>query len=50
MADITKWDELAVVHHELFGDIRPACSIGAPPAGIDPNLLVEIEVDAHVAT
>ena len=49
MADISKWSEVAVIHHELFASVRPASSIGASPAGIDGEVLVEIEVDAHVA-
>lgn len=48
MADISKWREVAVIHHELFANVCPASSIVASPAGIDDEVLVEIEVDAHV--
>jgi len=48
MADINKWSEIAPIHFEYFGEIRPASSISAAPTGIDPAVLVEVEVDCII--
>lgn len=48
LTDITMWREAAAVHGELFGDIRPACTFVEVSRFIDPDWLVEIEVDAHI--
>jgi len=50
VTDISRWQELAAVHAEVFGDIRPAASMLEVTALIAPDLLVEIEVDAYVAS
>jgi enamine deaminase RidA (YjgF/YER057c/UK114 family) len=47
VTDIARWREVAVVHAEVFGDIRPAATMVEVVALIDPELLVEIEVDAY---
>lgn len=36
------------MHGEVFGEIRPACSILGVAALVSPEMLVEIEVDAVV--
>ena len=38
---------VADVHGELFGDIRPASTLVAVSALIEPTVLVEIEAEAH---
>ncbi|MDJ0767592.1 MAG: RidA family protein [Ilumatobacter sp.] len=48
LTDITTWREAAAVHGELFGDVRPACTFVEVSRFIDPDWLVEIEVDAVV--
>jgi enamine deaminase RidA (YjgF/YER057c/UK114 family) len=48
VTDISRWQELAAVHAEVFGDIRPVASMLEVSALIAPELLVEIEVDAYV--
>ena len=40
--------EVARAHFELFKEIQPACSILEVNRLIDPDLLVEIEVDAFI--
>jgi enamine deaminase RidA (YjgF/YER057c/UK114 family) len=48
VTDISRWQEVAVVHAEVFGDIRPVTTMVEVSALIAPDLLVEIEVDAYV--
>lgn len=50
VTDISKWQELGAVHAEAFGDIRPVTSMLEVSALIAPELLVEIEADAYVAS
>lgn len=47
VTDISRWHEVAVVHAELFGHIRPAATMVEVRALIAPELLVEIEADAY---
>lgn len=46
VTDIARWPEVAKVHAEVFGEIRPAASMYEISALITPALLVEIEADA----
>ena len=48
VTDITRWPEVATVHAEVFGDIRPVATMVEVTALISPDLLVEIEVDAYL--
>jgi enamine deaminase RidA (YjgF/YER057c/UK114 family) len=50
VTDISRWQELGAVHAEFFGDIRPATSMLEVTALIAPDLLIEIEADAYVAS
>ena len=50
VTDISQWRALGAVHAEVFGDIRPVTSMLEVSALISPELLVEIEVDAYVAS
>jgi enamine deaminase RidA (YjgF/YER057c/UK114 family) len=45
--DISRWREVAAVHAEIFGEIRPAATMVEVAALIAPELLVEIEADAY---
>jgi enamine deaminase RidA (YjgF/YER057c/UK114 family) len=47
VTDISRWREVAAVHAEVFGDIRPAATMVEVAALIAPELLVEIEADAY---
>ncbi|MFE6719074.1 RidA family protein [Streptomyces albidoflavus] len=49
LTDITRWEEAARAHGERFADVRPACTFVEVSRFIDPEWLVEVEVDAVVA-
>src|SRR5256885_16240373 len=48
VTDVSKWEEVAKVHGEVFADIRPATSIVEVARLIDKDALIEIEADAIV--
>jgi len=49
LTHINDWQAVGRAHAEFFGDIRPASTLVQVAGLIDPQLLVEIEVDAIVA-
>lgn len=48
VTDVSKWEEVARVHGEIFADIRPATSIVEVAKLIDGEAQIEIEADAIV--
>jgi len=48
VTDISVWRDLAAVHADAFGDIRPAATMVEVSSLIDPSFLVEVEADAYV--
>src|ERR1044071_4801822 len=48
VTDVSKWEEVARVHGEVFADIRPATSILEVAKLIDADAQIEIEADAIV--
>lgn len=46
VVDIKRWEEVARAQGEVFADIRPAATLVQVSALVNPDLLVEIEVDA----
>jgi len=48
VTDISRWREIGRAHHEFFKDILPATTMVEVTRLIDPDMLVEIEVDALV--
>ena len=48
VTDVSKWEEVARVHGEVFKDIRPATTIVEVPRLIDADAMIEIEADAIV--
>ncbi|OBF10226.1 hypothetical protein A5730_07765 [Mycobacterium sp. ACS4054] len=48
VTDMSRWRDVAAVHAQVFGAIRPAATMVEVSALIAPELLVEIEADAYV--
>ncbi len=46
LTDMTHWREAARAHGEYFNDVRPACTFMQVSGFIDPDWLIEIEIDA----
>ena len=49
VTDVTRWEEVANVHGEIFGEIRPATAIVQVAKLIDAEAQIEIEADAVVS-
>ena len=49
VTDVSAWEQVAKVHGEVFGEIRPATSILQVSKLIDKEAQIEIEADAIVA-
>lgn len=48
VTDISRWQDFARAHGEVFADIRPATSLVEVTSLIDPAMLIEIEAEAAV--
>lgn len=48
VTDISRFDEIGRAHGEVFSQIRPASTMVEVKALVDPEMLIEIEVDAYV--
>jgi enamine deaminase RidA (YjgF/YER057c/UK114 family) len=48
VTDIQRWEEYGRAHREFFGNIRPCATMIEVRALIDPQMLIEIEVEAEL--
>lgn len=48
ITDIEKWEDFGKAHQEYFGEITPAATLVEVSRLINPDLLIEIEVDALI--
>jgi enamine deaminase RidA (YjgF/YER057c/UK114 family) len=49
VTDVSRWEEVASVHGEVFGEIRPCTTLVEVTRLIDDAALIEIEADAVVS-
>jgi enamine deaminase RidA (YjgF/YER057c/UK114 family) len=49
LTNIADWKAVGAIHGELFGAIRPVTTVMEVSRFVDPDWLIEIEVDAIVA-
>ena len=49
LTDISRWEEAAKAHGELFSKIRPACTFVEVSRFVDEAWLVETEIDCVLA-
>jgi enamine deaminase RidA (YjgF/YER057c/UK114 family) len=50
LTDISRWEEAAKAHGEVFASIKPACTLIEVSALIEKDWLVEIEADCILPT
>lgn len=48
VTNIEHWSEIGKAHAEFFRDVRPAATMVEVSGLVDPEMLVEIEVDAVI--
>ncbi len=48
VTDVSQWEAIGKAHGEVFANIRPAATMVEVKALINPDLMVEIEVDAYI--
>ena len=49
LTDITRWREAARAHAQRFAQVRPACTFVEVSRFVDPEWLVEFELDAIIS-
>lgn len=48
VTDISRWEEIAKAHAEIFGNIKPCCTMIEIKGLVSPDMLVEIETEAVI--
>ena len=48
VTDISRWEEFSRAHGEYFAAVKPAATMVQVSALMDPEMLIEIEVDAVI--
>jgi len=48
LTDISRWEEAGKAHGQFFSEIRPATTLVVVSKLIAPEMLVEIEAEAHI--
>jgi enamine deaminase RidA (YjgF/YER057c/UK114 family) len=48
--NIADWEQIGRAHGEVFGNIRPVCTMVEVSGFVSPDMLLEIEAEAIVAT
>ena len=48
VTDISRWEEYGRAHSEFFGAIKPCATMVEVSALVDPEMLIEIEVEAEM--
>ena len=48
VTDISRWEEYGRAHGEFFSEIRPCATMVEVSALVDPEMLIEIEVEAEM--
>jgi enamine deaminase RidA (YjgF/YER057c/UK114 family) len=48
LTDMALWQAASKAHAEIFADIRPVTTVMAVSGFVDPDWLIEIEVDAAI--
>jgi len=48
VTNIAAWEQIGRAHGEVFGEIRPACTMVEVSKLVSPEMLLEIEADAFV--
>jgi len=48
VTDISRWEEYGRAHGEFFGEVMPCATMVEVSKLVDPDMLIEIEVDAEL--
>lgn len=48
LTNIADWEKAAKIHGQIFGEIRPVTTVVAVTGFVDPDWLIEVEIDAFL--